>query len=147
LRDGKIMASCYELCGVLAHESGSNKPRLRERKGPASLRSRFRSLAFVSWEIGANLGRHERAGVDARGWLWEITRGDQVAQVVIEISGTAWSSDPLRLPEDTLRALETDGRTELLKVLDHDDPPRVIQCGSSGCSHLSAGSSGRPIRT
>lgn len=96
------------------------------------------SFAFVSWEISANLGRHERPGVDARGWLWTITRGDQAARVVIEISGTAWSSDPLRLPEDTRQALETDGRTELLKILDQDDPPRVIHCGLTGCSYLSA---------
>jgi hypothetical protein len=48
--------------------------------------------------------------------------GAQVAQVVVEISGTAWSSDPLRLPEDTGRALETDGRAELLKVLGQDNP-------------------------
>jgi hypothetical protein len=94
--------------------------------------------AFVSWKISANLGRHERRGVDARGWLWAITRGDQTAQVVIEISGTAWSSDPLRLPEDTRQALETDGRAALLKILDEDDPPHVIQCGSTGCSYLSA---------
>ena len=79
----------------------------------------FRSLAFVSWEISANVGRHQRPGVDARGWLWALTRGDQAVEVVIEISETAWSSDPLRLPEDTRQALETDGRTELLKVLDH----------------------------
>jgi hypothetical protein len=92
----------------------------------------------VSWEISANLGRHARTGVDAAGWLWEISRGQQVAHVVIEISGTAWSGDPLLLHEDTRRALETDGRTELLKVLDQDDPPRVIQCGSTGCSYLSA---------
>jgi hypothetical protein len=91
----------------------------------------------VNWEIGANLGRHERPGADARGWLWTITRGDQTVEV-IEISGTAWSSDPLRLPEDTRQALETDGRTELLKVLDQDDPPRVVQCGSTGCSYRSA---------
>jgi hypothetical protein len=90
----------------------------------------------VRWEISANLGRHERPGVDAKGWLWAITRGAQVAQVVVEIRGPAWSSDPLRLPEDTRHALETDGRTELLKVLDHDDPPRVIQCGATGCSYL-----------
>jgi hypothetical protein len=92
----------------------------------------------MSWEIRANLGRHVRTGVDARGWLWEITRGAQVAQVVIEISGTAWSSDPRHLPEETRHALETDGRTELLKVLDQDNPPLVIRCGSSGCSHLAA---------
>ena len=92
----------------------------------------------MSWEISANLGRHQRPGVDARGWLWAITRGDQAAEVVIEISGTAWSSDPLRLPEDTRQALETDGRSELIKVLDQDDPPRVIHCSSTGCSYLSA---------
>jgi hypothetical protein len=92
----------------------------------------------VSWQISENLGRHERPGVDASGWLWAITRADEVAQVVIEISGPAWSSDPHRLPEDTRRALETDGRTELLKILDLDDPPRVIQCGLGGCSYLSA---------
>jgi hypothetical protein len=92
----------------------------------------------VNWEVGANLGRHERPGVDARSWLWTITRGDQAVKVVIEISGTAWSSDPLRLPEETRQALETDGRTELLKVLDQDDPPRLIQCGTTGCTWLSA---------
>jgi hypothetical protein len=47
----------------------------------------------MGWEIGANLGRHARTGVDARGWLWEITRGARVAQVVVEIGGPAWSSD------------------------------------------------------
>jgi hypothetical protein len=89
----------------------------------------------VSWEISANLGRHLHPGGDARGWLWEVTRGHQVARIVIEISGTAWASDPSSLPEDTRRALETDGRTELLKVLEHDDPPRVIHCGSNGCAY------------
>jgi hypothetical protein len=121
----------------LSNDSESNKRQFREPKQalPVSEIS-FRSLPIVSWEISANLGRHVRTGVDAGGWLWEIARGDQVAQVVIEISGTAWSSDPRGLPEDTRQALETDGRTELLKVLDQDDPPRVIRCGSTGCSYL-----------
>jgi len=92
----------------------------------------------MSWRISANLGRHVRAGADARGWRWEITRGADVAQVVIEISESAWSAEPPSLPDDTRHALETDGRTELLKVLDQDDPPRVIRCGCSGCSYLSA---------
>jgi hypothetical protein len=89
----------------------------------------------MRWEIGANLGRHARAGVDARGWLWEITRRAQVAQVLIEISETAWSSEPVCLPDDTRQALETDGRTELLKVLEQDAPPSVIHCGSKGCTY------------
>jgi hypothetical protein len=91
----------------------------------------------VSWEINANLGRYERTGADARGWLWTITRGGQAVNVVIEISGTAWSSDPQALHEETRQALETDGRTELLKVLDEDDPRRVVHCGTAGCSYLS----------
>jgi hypothetical protein len=95
-----------------------------------------RTVPSVTWKISANRGRHARPGVDARGWLWEITRGDQVAHVLIEISGTAWSTKPLRLPEDTRQALETDGRTELLKVVDQDDPPRVIRCSSTGCAPL-----------
>jgi hypothetical protein len=74
------------------------------------------------WEISANLGRHTRTGGDAHGWLWEITRGAQLAHMVIEISDAAWLSDPLRLSDDTRQALETDGRTELLKVLDQDEP-------------------------
>jgi hypothetical protein len=81
---------------------------------------------------------HARSGVDARGFLWEIACGDQVAQVVIEISRAALSSDPLRLPDDTRHALETDGRTELLKVLDQIEPPRVIHCGTTGCTYRSA---------
>jgi hypothetical protein len=93
----------------------------------------------MGWEISANLGVHARGGVDARGWLWEIRRGAQVAQVAVEISGTAWSSDPLSLPDDTRQALETDGRTELLKVLEQDEPPIVIRCGSEGCAYSSAG--------
>jgi hypothetical protein len=92
----------------------------------------------VTWEIRANFGPHARTGVGARGWLWEITRGGQVAQVMVEISETAWSSDPLDLPDDTRRALESDGRTELLKVLERDDPPRVIRCGTRGCTSSSA---------
>jgi len=90
------------------------------------------------WEIRTSLGRHGHAGVDGSGWQWEISRGGQVARVTIEISAAVWSSDPLTLPDDTRRALETDGRTELLKVLGHDNPPRVIRCGSTGCTYSSA---------
>jgi hypothetical protein len=92
----------------------------------------------VTWEIRANLGMQARPGVDSGAWLWEIARGGQVAQVMVEISETAWSSEPLDLPDDTRRALESDGRTELLKVLEQEDPPRVIRCGSRGCTSLAA---------
>jgi hypothetical protein len=86
------------------------------------------------WEIRTNLGRHTRAGTEVTGWLWEISRGAELGHVFIEMSASAWSTDPLDLPEDTRQALETDGRTELLKVLDRDDPPPVIRCGPTGCA-------------
>jgi hypothetical protein len=90
----------------------------------------------MSWEIRANLGMHARTGVDARGWLWEITRGAETVQVAIEVDQAAWSTDPLGLPDDTRQALETDGRAELLKVLELDHPPGVIHCSSEGCAYL-----------
>ena len=31
------------------------------------------------------------------------------------------------------QALESNGRTALVKVLEQEDPPRVIRCGSTGC--------------
>jgi hypothetical protein len=89
----------------------------------------------MTWEIRTSLGRHERTEA-GNGWLWEIGRGDEVARVLVEVSGAALATDPLGLPEDTRRALETDGRTELLKVLDHHDPPRLIHCDSTGCRHV-----------
>jgi hypothetical protein len=52
--------------------------------------------------------------------------------------GAAWSTDPLRLPDDTRQALETNGRTEQLKVFDQEDPARVIRCGFAGCTYLAA---------
>jgi hypothetical protein len=58
--------------------------------------------------------------------------------VLVDFSGAALATDPLGLPEDTRRALETDGRTEVVKVLGHDDPPRVIRCDSTGCRQLPA---------
>jgi hypothetical protein len=91
-------------------------------------------MSPLGGEIRANVGRRGRAGVDGSGWLWEIRRGDQVAHVMIEMTGAAWSADPLALPDDTRRALETDGRAEILKALGHDDPPRVIRCGLTGCT-------------
>jgi len=94
------------------------------------------------WEIRTNLGPHARPEGGGSGWLWEISRDDRVARVMIEISEAAWSTDPMDLPEETRRALETDGRTELLKVLGHDHPPRVIRCGPTGCTYRSVAQDG-----
>ena len=62
----------------------------------------------------------------------------QLAHVVIEISDAAWLSNPLPLPDDTRRALETDGRTELPKVLARDEPPGLIRCDVNGYTYSSS---------
>ena len=33
------------------------------------------------------------------------------------------------------QALESNGRTALVKVLEQEDPPRVIRCGSTGWTY------------
>jgi len=37
------------------------------------------------------------------------------------------------LPEETRRAIETQGRSEIDALLEMPDPPLVIQCGTFGC--------------
>lgn len=34
----------------------------------------------TTWEIRTNRGGHAGAGTEGTGWLWEISRGDQLAQ-------------------------------------------------------------------
>jgi hypothetical protein len=86
----------------------------RDEKDPDRYRSGCQKHAALSaqrmlgrWEISANLGPHRRPGAEANGFLWEITRGDRVAQVLVDFSTAAWSSDPLELPRDTRAALAT----------------------------------------
>ena len=88
----------------------------------------------MSWEIRANLGPYACPGADARGWLWELTRGGEATEVVVEVSEAAWSTDPQCLPEDTREVLDTDGRAALLDLLGEARPPGVIRCGTDGCT-------------
>jgi hypothetical protein len=90
------------------------------------------------WEISGNLGPYARSGFDASGWLWEIAEGDQAKRVLVEISGTALASSGASLPEDTRDAIQTEGRSEVEKVLDLDEPPRVIVCSTAGCRRIMA---------
>jgi hypothetical protein len=91
------------------------------------------TVACVPWSIRDNLGQHARAGYDARGWLWEIARGDDVQRVLVEVSRTALAVADATLPGDVAAAIRTQGQSEVVKVLTLDAPPRVIQCGTNGC--------------
>jgi hypothetical protein len=93
----------------------------------------------MSWEISGQVGPHSRSGYDGSGWLWEIRKGEgdwpaaDARRVFVEISGTAGGMAAEHLPRDTADAIATEGESEVAKVLDLEDPPRVIQCGSDGC--------------
>jgi hypothetical protein len=100
----------------------------------------FRPLAFGAWEIEENFGPESRPGVDASGWLWVLARWKRRHRhlVLVEISVTAMKSEREPLPSDTRAAIETEGRSEVEKILDEEEPPQVIQCGTWGCRWLSA---------
>jgi hypothetical protein len=87
----------------------------------------------MPWVISGNVGAFARTGVDANGWLWEIERDGDARRVLVEISGTAWAVREETLPEDTRDAIRTEGRAEVDKVLNLEEPPRVIACGTTGC--------------
>ena len=90
------------------------------------------------WEIVGKLGPHARSGYDASGWLWEIERGDEAKRVLVEVTGTAHATAKEWLPRETAEAIETEGESEVSKILALDDPPRVISCGTMGCRHVLA---------
>jgi hypothetical protein len=90
------------------------------------------------WQIVGNLGPYARSGFDAGGWLWEIEREDVAKRVLVEITGTALAVSREYLPDETRAAIETEGQSEVDKVLAANEPPRVIVCGTMGCRALTA---------
>jgi len=39
----------------------------------------------------------------------------------------------MTLPDDTAKAIDSEGESEVKKALDLDDPPQIILCGTAGC--------------
>jgi hypothetical protein len=70
--------------------------------------------------------------------LWEIERDDEARRVLVEISRSALASSGRSLPGDTEAAIATEGHSELVSILNMDDPPRVISCTTAGCRHRTA---------
>ncbi|HET8893026.1 MAG TPA: hypothetical protein VFM96_02880 [Gaiellaceae bacterium] len=93
----------------------------------------------MAWEIAGQLGPHSRSGVDGSGWLWELHRGQEpdveARRVLVEVSGSALASAHLPSAE-TAAAIESEGRTEVERVAQMDDPPQVIQCSTHGVRDL-----------
>lgn len=89
----------------------------------------------MAWEIAGQLGPLSEPGVDGSGWLWELHRGEgqgfEARRVFVEISGSALASS--NMPSTaTVAAIESEGRTEVERVAQMDDPPRVIKCSTHG---------------
>jgi hypothetical protein len=93
----------------------------------------------VPWQIAGQIGPHGSSGVDAHGWLWEIRRGPEwpegdVRRVLVEVSGSAWSVDPATLADETAAAIQSEGKSEVERVLGLEEPPQIILCTTVGCS-------------
>lgn len=73
-------------------------------------------------------------GKDAVGWVWEILNDDETEsrRVLVEVSGTAMAVADEFLPRETADAKNTEGRSEVEKVLGEVDPPRRITLGTTG---------------
>jgi hypothetical protein len=95
----------------------------------------------MAWEINGQVGPHAEPGYDGHGWLWELVQeGRQARRVFVQVSGTAWAVDPESLASETRRAIETEGRSEVEKVLGEDEPPRMIGCDTHKCGPMQTGS-------
>lgn len=67
---------------------------------------------------------------DAVGWRWEIERGEETRRLLVEVAGSAMASGDAGLPEETVAAKATQGRSAVEGVLDRQDPPGVITLGT-----------------
>lgn len=96
----------------------------------------------MAWEINGQVGPHSEAGYDGHGWLWELTQEDRESRrVFVQIAGTAWAVHEAAGPglsSDTRRAIETEGRSAVERLLGEDEPPRMIGCSTYGCSPMEA---------
>jgi hypothetical protein len=89
--------------------------------------------------VNGQVGPHTRAGADASGWLWEVQRDGEPKRVLVEVSGTARAVAEHTLPDETREAIRTQGESEVRKVLEMEEPPRIVKCGTAGCSHVFEG--------
>lgn len=71
-------------------------------------------------------------GRDSTVWVWELYRDDQSRRVVVEVSGTAMAVADEFLPAVTAEAKQTNGRSEIEKILEQPEPPRRISLGTTG---------------
>lgn len=88
----------------------------------------------MPWNISGQVEPHSRSGVDAHGWLWEIERDGEERRVLVEVAGTVWAIHGVggQLFEQVRQAIETEGLSEVERVVEMDEPPRVISVTTNG---------------
>jgi hypothetical protein len=101
-----------------------------------------------SWQIEDGPEDIEGHGHDATLWRWRLRqpRTGLTAQVVVKVSGTAMATDPAELPAATRDVRYTAGKSEVMKILDWWEPPRVIELHTvSEDAYRGGGSPHRPV--
>jgi hypothetical protein len=87
----------------------------------------------VSWQITGGPFPAPWEGRDAVGWVWELTAGDgRSERVLVEVSGTAMAVASEYLPEETAAARQTQGRSEVERLLEEGELPPRIALGTTG---------------
>jgi hypothetical protein len=92
----------------------------------------------MPWAINGQIQPYARSGVDAEGWLWEIERDGEARRVLVEITRTALAVNRDTLPGDTDAAITTEGHSQVVEVLNMEEPLRVIVCSTDGCRDRTA---------
>jgi hypothetical protein len=64
--------------------------------------------------------------------VWEIYGDEGSRRILVEVSRTAMAVANEFLPEETVAAKETQGRSEIEKILNDTEPPRRISLGTTG---------------
>jgi hypothetical protein len=89
----------------------------------------------MSWRVIAGPVEAPWEGIDARGWAYELERESEWRPIIIEVAGPAYEAvlaGREGIAELTRRAVETQGLSEVEKVLDQDRLPARIALDSNG---------------
>jgi hypothetical protein len=86
------------------------------------------------WQIVGQPTRDDPTDVDAHGWRWTIEHAETSEQRRVYVTVTRHVE--LGGPPESRHALETEGRSEVERVLTEPDPPRSISVSTSGIVDL-----------
>lgn len=91
------------------------------------------TMVAVSWRIESGPHPAPWDGRDAVGWVWLLeNEAGETRGIRVDVSGTAMAVASEHLPDETVQARETHGRSEVELVLDTDEPPRRIALTTVG---------------